>query len=146
MTLRLKFVVLVWLFVALAGAMVGYLAIFEGPFLSYPSLPFKVLGPARPGESVQLLVTRCNSRGEPLDYEVSHWLRNVSTSDPAVVLPGSRVPPLGPGCHTGMSAANVVPAGTPPGRYVVGGMGVVTGTLRTFRVPWYSEPFDVVEP
>ena len=145
MTLRLKFVVLVWLFVALAGAMVGYLAIFEGPFLSYPSLPFKVLGSARPGESVRLLVTRCNSSSEPLDYELSHWLKNIDAADPAVILPAGRVP-LNPGCETVISAANVIPVGTPPGRYVVGGMGVVKGTLRTFRVPWYSEPFDVVAP
>lgn len=126
--------------------MAGYLFVFEGPFLSYPALPFKALGPARPGESVKLLVTRCNSHDVPRDYELSHWLKDINGVAPAIVLPSVRVPLLNPGCETGISAANVVPAGTPPGRYIVGGLGIVHGTLRTFRVPWYSEPFEVVAP
>ena len=145
MTLRQRFAILAWMFAASLAGMISYLAVFEGPFLSYPNLPFKALGPARPGESVRLLVTRCNSSSEPLDYELSHWLKKIDTADPAVILPAGRVP-LNPGCETAISAANVIPVGTPPGRYVVGGMGIVRGTLRTFRVPWYSEPFCVVAP
>ena len=143
MTLYHRFSILAWMLAVSLTAVGSYLAVFEGPFLSYPNLPFKVLGPARPGESVRLLVTRCNSSGEPLDYELSHWIRNVITAEPAVILPAGRVP-LNPGCETVISAANVIPAGTLPGHYVVGGMGIVKGTLRTFRVPWYSEPFEVM--
>lgn len=147
MTLHRQFAVLVWLFVVLLTAMIVYLQFFERPLLSYKNLPFKVLGPSRPGESVKLLVERCNASSQPLDYELSHGIRNADTSGPAVALPPGPVPLLLPGCQASLSAANVVPAGTSPGcNYIVGGEGLVKGTIRTHRVPWYSEPFCVLAP
>ena len=144
MTLRQKFNALAALFLLALAAMFAYLRWFEPPFLSYQGLPFKVSGPARPGESVQLVVTRCNSSSSPQDYELSHWLKNIDTGDPPVVLPAGLVPTIKPGCETGRSAMNVIPAGTPPGHYKIGGAGVAKGTLRTVNVDWYSEPFEVV--
>ena len=143
MALHRQFAILAWVFVILFAGLVVFFAIFEGPYLSYPSLPLKVLGPAKPGESVRLLVTRCNSSADPLEYEVSHWLKDIDTTEPEIVLPTSRLLPLPSGCQTVISALNIVPLGTHPGRYIVGGIGAVRGVLRTFRVPWYSEPFDV---
>ena len=134
-----------WLLIASSVATAVYLRYFEPPFLSYQGLPFKVEGPARVGESVKLIVTRCNSDTKPRDYELSHWLQNLGTNEPQVVLPAGPVPPIKPGCQTGKSAMNVIPAGTPPGWYRIGGVGKVEGTLRTVAVEWYSEPFEVVQ-
>ena len=146
MTLHRQFVVLACLCITLLATTIIYLQFFERPLLSYKNLPFKVLGPARPGESVLIVVERCNASSELLDYELSHWILNADTSEPATVLPPGPVPSLPPGCHPPTtSAANVVPIGKPPGcNYIVGGDGLVKGTLRTFRVPWRSQPFCVL--
>ena len=133
-----------WLFAVSLSATLVYLRYFEPPFLSYPGLPFQVEGPARPGESVRLIVTRCNSSSKPRNYELSHWLQNTDTNEPATVLPAGPVPPIKPGCQTSRSAMNVIPAGTPPGRYRIGGVGQAEGTLRTTPVEWYSETFEVL--
>ena len=133
-----------WLFIAGVTATVVYLLYFEPPFLRYKGLPFTVEGPARIGESVKLIVTRCNDSDKPQDYELSHWLERVGSADSPTVLPTTPVPPIKPGCQTGKSAANVIPAGTPPGWYRVGGAGKAKGVLRTVAVEWYSEPFEVI--
>lgn len=128
--------------VVLSVAALTYLMFFEPPFLSYPGLPFKVAAPARPGESVQLQVTRCNSDKSKRTYQLSHTLVSVDTGR-YWVLPAGIVS-IKPGCASGVSAANVVPIGTPPGVYVVEGYAEVQGTIRTFDVHWYSEPFRVM--
>ena len=133
-----------WVFVVSLSVTLTYLWFFEPPFLSYQGLPFQVEGPARPGESVRLIVTRCNRSSKPRDYNLSHWLQNIDTDDSPVALPAGPVPPMRPGCKTGRSAMNVIPAGTAPGRYRIGGTGLVAGTLRTFEVEWYSETFEVL--
>ena len=71
MTLHRQFAVLAWLFVVLLVTTITYLQFFERPLLSYRGLPFKVLGPSRPGESVKLLVERCNASSQPINYELS---------------------------------------------------------------------------
>ena len=133
-----------WVFVISLAATLVYLRYFKPPFLSYPGLPFQVEGPARAGESVRLIVTRCNSDNVPRDYELSHWLQNIDTNDLRVSLPSGRVPSIKPGCHIGRSAMNVIPVGTPPGRYRVGGTGLIEGMLHTFEIEWYSETFEVL--
>ena len=133
-----------WVFVVSLSVTLTYLWFFEPPFLSYQGLPFQVEGPARPGESVRLIVTRCNSSSRPRDYELSHWLQNIDTDESPVALPAGSVPPMRPGCKTGRSAMNVIPAGTAPGRYRIGGVGKAEGTLRTVPVEWYSETFEVL--
>ena len=138
------FGVMFWVFAASLTATLVYLRYFEPPFLSYKGMPFQVEGPARPGESVKLIVTRCNSDSKPRDYELSHWLHNIDTGDEPVPLPAGKVPTIKPGCWTGRSAMNVIPVGTPPGRYRVGGAGMAEGTLRTIPVEWYSETFEVL--
>ena len=138
------FWVMFWVFIVSLSATLTYLWFFEPPFLSYQGLPFQVVGPARPGESVKLIVTRCNSSDKPRDYELSHWLENIDTNETAVPLPAGKVAPIKPGCQTGRSAMNVIPVGTPPGRYRIGGAGQAEGTLRTVPVEWYSETFEVL--
>ena len=82
-----------WVFVVSLSATLVYLLYFEPPFLSYQGLPFQVEGPARPGESVKLIVTRCNSSDKTRDYELSHWLQNIDTNEPQIPLPAvSRLP------------------------------------------------------
>ena len=147
MKTRCTFWSMFWVFVASAVATLVYLLYFEPPFLSYKGLPFQVEGPARPGESVKLIVTRCNSSDKPRDYELSHWLQNINTintKETPTPLPAGKVPVIKPGCWTSRSAMNVVPAGTPPGIYRVGGAGQAEGTLRTVPVEWYSEWFEVL--
>ena len=140
-----KFWSLFWLLIALAVATLVYLMYFEPPFLSYQGLPFKVEGPARAGESVKLIVTRCNSSDKPREYEVTHWLKCAGGDQLLVVLPSGKVPPIKPGCEPARSAFNVVPEGTKLGWCRVGGFGVVKGTLRTVGVPWVSEWFEVIQ-
>ena len=144
MTRSRTFAILAWAFFVSSSATIIYLRFFEPPFLSYEGLPFKVAGPARPGESVKMTVTRCNSGERTRTYELAHWLRRLDANDPIVVLPPGKVSPIPPGCQTVVSAANVVPAGTVPGAYRVGGAGITKGAMRTVEVEWYSEPFEVI--
>ena len=134
-----------WVFIAGTTATVVYLRYFQPSFLSYYGRPFKVEGPARPGESVKMIVTRCNSDNKPREYEVTHWLKCEGDDQLLVVLPSGKVPPIPPGCTTARSAFNVVPSGTKPGWCRVGGFGVVKETMRTIEVPWVSEVFEVIQ-
>lgn len=145
MTLRRLFVIHLWMFVALSSGMFTYLRFFEPAALVYLGLPFKVAGPARQGESVQMMVNRCNNSNKPLGYELSRYLRNNETGL-ITILPSGRIPELSPGCIAAISASNVIPAGTQPGkRYVVGGEAEVKGTIRTVYVHWESEEFEVLQ-
>lgn len=145
MTLRRLFAIHLWMFVALSSGMFTYLRFFEPAALVYRGLPFKVYGPARPGESVKMTVNRCNSSSKPLSYELSHYLINNETKK-VTLLPPGRISAFAAGCSTVVSAANVIPMGTPPGKhYMVGGAALVSGTMRTSEVEWYSEEFEVLQ-
>lgn len=119
-----------------------YFIFFEQPFLSYRNLPFPVITKAvKPGEAVQMVVSRCNSESITRISRVASVLVG---PDAEVILPVTDAPIL-PGCSSSVSAVNVIPPGTPPGRYMLRGYGEVIGTFRTHMVEWESQFFDVIE-
>lgn len=115
----------------------------QPPYLSYGNLPFPVLRDPYPGEAVLLRVRRCNSDDKTRVYAISHRLVSETPGTPDIVLPAA-LASVPPGCTTSNSVANVIPMGTPPGRYVVEGFGESSTLLRDAPVFWYSEPFSVL--
>lgn len=132
-------------FVVVCSGLILWALYFEKPFLSYVNLPFPVrLAQVKAGEVIPLTVRRCNSSDVIRFYDVTHEIRSLSDpSRPPRILTSERVS-IAPGCTEGVSLINMVPKNSPPGRYVVTGLGIVQGTARTFAVPWYSQPFEVV--
>ena len=130
---------------ALCITIVVWAMLFEKPFLSYENVPFPTqIAQVKAGDAIPVTVRRCSTADGPRFYDISHELRSVANPEHNVVtLKGERAK-ITPGCATGTSRINVIPPGTPPGMYYVTGLGIVEGTLRTFAVPWSSQPFEVV--
>jgi hypothetical protein len=122
------------------GAWYGF---FEPPFLTYRNLPFPVVREPRPGEAVLLTVWRCNADDHERSYAISHVLVRESDEERTILPPG--LVPIRPGCTIETSAANVIPAGTLPGRYYVEGHAEAHGTVRRHDVYWRSAAFTVHE-
>ena len=123
---------------------VAWYAFFEPPWLVYQNSPFPVIEQrVHVGEAVRMIVARCNNDRQPHLYTVARQLE--SQRGTPIILPASAAP-IEPGCHESTSAINIIPAGTPPGRYEVSGYAQVEGTIRTTIVLWRSQPFEVVAP
>jgi hypothetical protein len=131
-----------WLGLLLFTAVAAFGLLVEKPYLSYGNVPFPVLNnPVVRGQPVHLMVMRCNTDTKRRSYLLSRTLIS-TTGGPEYVLPASAAS-IAAGCHTDISAANVIPPDVPPGRYYIEGLAEVNGTLRTFIVNWHSQPFDV---
>lgn len=122
----------------------GYGWWFEKPALRYENLPFPVvLQQVRPGEIIPIRVRRCNDSNQEITYTVVHALHAVDSDVRYVMLP--RLTTMGPNiCETVTSMINDVPLDARPLRYKIVGAGIIQGSLRSFIVPWYSAPFEVV--
>jgi len=127
-----------------ALALLVYGCWIEKPHIRYEGVPFAVgPGPFRPGQVIPMQVTRCNDTKTDGVYTVAHALKNVTTG--AVYVMEPRVTVIQPGCKTVTSLINVVPPGTPPGRYFLTGSALASGSLRSWIVPWHSQPFEVTQ-
>ena len=131
---------------ALALACAGIVAwamFIERPFLSYHNLPFPPeLQRVKPGQVMPLTVERCSTASSIESYTVTHELRETTGKRPAIIIPATLVTVM-PGCHKSTSLVNIVPGATPPGTYRIHGVAIVQGSLRSFAVPWSSQPFEV---
>lgn len=129
-----------------AVSLLIYFLYFEEPWLSYGNIPFPILKtPVHFGEVAPMTVVRCNSSDRPHTYTLSYSIENLDTGH------FTAVPPVivmaEPGCHAATSLANVLPESSPevpPGHYRTVGLSEVNGTLKTFEVEWYSQPFEVI--
>ena len=120
-----------------------YSLFLEQPYLAYRNVPFPAVAQkVRAGEVVPLRVSLCNNAPEPHQYAISRSLHEVNTK--ALIYMANILVPGVPGCHEGISLAHTVPKETPPGTYQLIGQTLIEGTLRTFRVDWLSQPFEVV--
>lgn len=115
---------------------------FEQPFLSYTNVPFPAPPSVRAGQTVELVVARCNRSHRARSYLTTHAVRNVSSQHTAL-LPPVWVDVM-PGCTEAVSRINEVPANLLPGRYVMTGVALVPGIVVDHQVPWESQPFDVL--
>jgi hypothetical protein len=116
----------------------------EQPYLRYLNVPFPALvRTVHPGETVNLIVARCNDDHRAHGYLVTHMLRNLETGA-FILLPDVWVE-IRPGCSTATSQLNTVPRGTPPGTYEASGRALVEGRFANHQVIWRSEPFEVVK-
>lgn len=127
---------------AIAGALYMYATRIEQPYLYYQNLPFPIGSQVIAGEAVHLAVERCSRADETRSYGTTHTLTDADSKQ-SVLLPNVEVS-IEPGCHRSISKINVIPPDTKSGRYFVSGVATVEGAFVTHRVPWYSEPFDVV--
>jgi hypothetical protein len=137
-------------FCALLAAIVGtlfYFLLFERPYLSYTNLPFpagttSAALKVKQGDIAPLKVMRCSTSDRMEIYSTTHALRGLDDGR-FYMLPDVQVMIM-PGCTTGISYVNRLPAILPPGKYELFGTAEVHGTLKTFLVPWHSQPFNVV--
>jgi hypothetical protein len=138
---------MVILMVVLVCGIVVWALWFERPFLSYKNLPFPTeMAVVRPGDVIPLRVARCNSSDTVRFYGITHELISLDRlNEPSSILRHETVA-LSPGCEESISRLNVIPPATQPGRYMARGIGIAQGMMRTFSVPWYSQPFEVVAP
>ena len=79
---------------------------------------------------------------KPRQYAVARALQEVNTK--ALIYMADILIPGVPGCFDVISLAHTVPKETPAGTYRIIGQTQIEGTLRTFRVDWDSQPFEVV--
>ena len=123
--------------------LLAYLVFLEAPWLTYTNSPFPVLNsPIKAGTSVQMKVGRCSTASVTRVYTLARTLKGKGSE---TVLPAG-LASITPGCVTVVSAANVVPLGTPPGIYRLVGYGEIQGVVRTSSIRWESQPFEVVQP
>lgn len=112
--------------------------------LYYVNSPFPALkSPVKPGDTLPLLIERCNRTNQPVIY---NFMRTMIPVDDPELLPVAMTPAgtlLPPGCEKVDSQLNPIPMFTPSGRYYIKGVTVVQGRWRTFTVEWSTEPFDV---
>lgn len=127
---------------AIAGALYMYATRIEQPYLYYQNLPFPTETKVIAGDAVLLAVERCSRADEVRSYGTTHTLTDVDSRQ-SVLMPNVQVS-IEPGCHRSISKINVIPSDTKSGRYVVSGVAAVDGVFVIHRVPWYSEPFDVI--
>lgn len=131
---------------AMCAAILFWGFFIEVPYLSYTNLPFPpTVKRVLPGEIVPLTVRRCNSKAIKQTYAVSREMRPADVSRPVLLLT-MQAAPIDPGCTEGISRLHIVPLDAAPGVYSIHGLGFAQGTLRTFAVPWFSGPFEVVLP
>lgn len=134
--------------ILLTGVVIWY-GWFEPPYLSYRGLPFQAVGDAQAGTAVELHVTRCSNATDEQVYLISRRLIRIDTpprdDTPPVILATAPVS-IDPGCHDEISAANLIPLSTRPGRYYLRGQAKVDGHWRNVYVPWQSGPFNVLPP
>lgn len=128
---------------AICGSLLVWAFFLETPFLSYQNLPFPPdLSTVRPGQVMPLTVERCSTARGIESYTVTHELRNERADLPAITMPAMLVT-VQPGCHKSISLVNLVPAVTPAGVYRIHGVAIVQGSIKSFAVPWSSQPFEV---
>ena len=123
-----------------------YFTLLERAWLVYSDPVLRVLGDnVLPGQPVVLLVRRCNRDSRVHTYLISHTLVSLDSQRLPQILEG-KAATIAPGCSTVESRINVIPLGTPPGRYLIEGASEVNGTLRNLSVGWVSDPFTVRYP
>lgn len=120
-----------------------YFLFLEPPYLVYRNVPFPATAQqVRAGEVVPLRVSICNNASKPHQYSVARSLHEVNTN--ALIYMSDVLVSGVPGCREAISLAHTVPQETPPGKYRIIGQTRIEGTLRTFKVDWLSQPFEVV--
>lgn len=121
-----------------------YVLFIEKSYLSYPKIPFPVqVAALRPGDSIPMEITRCNSDKTSHSYSVARALREVNTNRIIPMDPFYSMVPAG--CLSAMpSMVHKVPLETRPGRYEFYGGAETHGIVRTFDVIFRSEQFDVL--
>lgn len=132
-----------WPVIAILAVVVSFWAyIFEPEPLTYPVQPLPVFQERiYPGTAPKLTVTRCAS-AEGLPYVFKRNLRDEDTG--AITVLPSVETNAPKGCITIMSAAQVLPDDTKPGRYTLYGTSRAQGLFRSHEVGWRTEVFVVV--
>jgi hypothetical protein len=133
------------LMAVLTAGVVAWALFVEQPWLSYENLPFPpVAAKVHAGDVIPLMVKRCSSAEQTRSYAITHSVQTLSGSGKPVVMPSGFVT-IEPGCEPPtVSEFNRIPMSVTPGMYRIHGVAVVDGTLRTFAVPWSSQPFEVI--
>lgn len=128
-----------------ALAALCYAAFYSEPYMSYPQPLFPIVGEQRtfhPGEIVKLQVARCNADSVTHSYSITHAIRGPDR-DYTILPPSAAM--IDPGCTTGVSYINVLPASDlKSGTYRLVGNTQIEGIFRQFAVYWESEPFEVI--
>jgi hypothetical protein len=129
--------------VIISTTVLGWLVVFDRPYLTYNNLPFPtLLQQVRAGEVIPLRVERCNSDDVPHTYNTTHSVEEIDKHT-YTDMPDVRIL-ISPGCTSSTNLVNRLPPNLPPGRYRVFGTAEVQGVIRMHNVEWHSQPFQVV--
>lgn len=120
----------------------GWSVMFESPYLTYGNLPFEATPAVRAGETIDLVVQRCNAARTKRNYTTTRVLTNIDVG--TVLLLPSVVVDIEPGCTSSISRIHQIPATAAPGVYRLSGVAMVSGLVMNHRVPWVSRPFEVL--
>ena len=114
------------------------------PWLIYPDMPLAVVnGTVKAGDTLQVVMSRCNTKAEVKPYTVLRELRQFGETT-QIKLP-SRQTDLKPGCYREVIRLTQIPPKTPPGVYAMYGYSLIEGRLFPRSVSWNTEFFEVVQ-
>lgn len=125
-----------------------WLAFEVGPYLEsvpvgYQNVPFPVDGPVRVGDPIPMHVVRCSTLTDTTDIVFARSLVRVDGEARSYSLGDGRSV-VQPGCMEALTGTSLVPRAVTPGRYQVVGVVTVEGRLRTHKLSYRSQTFEVV--
>lgn len=137
------------LFLSVVGA-INYPSIrrtFESSPLIYTNVPFPVERPVKNGETIPVIIGRCNLTDKTLNYHVARTLYRVmpdGSRTVAYILPDAPVD-MPPGCSHAPSGLHQLPTNVslPPGEYVLKGRAITDGQWKEHHIDWETQPFTV---
>ena len=120
-----------------------YAVFFERSFLEYPVQPFPIISQiVKPGDVIQIWVTRCNNSDSDKKYRITHFIKNIATGQ-TFLLPDVEVTIEAAKCITDTSLIHIAPKSLADGLYQIFGESHTNGIIRTFHVKYWSGIFEV---
>jgi hypothetical protein len=144
--------VMAWLTVLLSITCLSlfiYSKYIEQPFLYYQNRPFPaVFKTIIQGSVAPYEVERCSTSDKKEIYKITRRLIHLP-KEGQVKLPDilfEAIPvDIDPGCHREISKVMTAPLSVPVGVWMASGIALVPGLFREHKIPWYSEPFEIVK-
>lgn len=128
----------------LAGIAISVYAVYlESSYLYYQNLPFNVEVPVEAGRPVTIVIERCNKSNSEKVYVSTRALKRLDDGF-ELMLP-SMTMTIAPGCHRALNKTIIVPRDIKLGTYHLFGITVTQGMMTDHKIPWYSEPFEIIE-
>jgi hypothetical protein len=115
----------------------------EGPPMTYRNIPFPVYQPVYAGGVISMNIERCNLTDHTFDFDFVRVLHSLDGGMSIIMASDRSIATVGP-CLNGIATFQLPPEAR-PGRYEVIGIVTAPGRFRReFKIPYSSEPFDIL--